>query len=116
MELSKTQKVICDLHLTAEDAETIANLNQVVFLVRQNNDNLIDEYCSRKSHEGFNNFINSSSNPMKAKQNCNEALRRINDERYEAIKNSKFLYIERTANSTVENTLKRVEEHFRLTN
>ena len=116
VELSKNQIVICDLHLTIEEAEKIANLNQIVFLIRENNENIIDDYCNRKSHEGFNRFINSSSNPEKAKQNCNTVLRTINEERCSAIKNSKFLYIERNENSTVENTLNIVEKHFGLTN
>lgn len=116
VELSKTQKVVCDLHLTIEEAEKLAYQNQIVFLIRENNDNIIDDYCNRKSHEGFNRFINSSSNPSKAKQNCNAVLRIINEERSNAIRNSKFLYIERNSKSTVENTLKIVEERFGLTN
>ena len=115
VELSKTQKVVCDLHLTVEEAGRLANRNQIVFLIRENNDNIIDDYCNRKSHEGFNRFINSSSNPNMAKQNCNEVLRIINEERCVAIRNSNFFYVERNENSTVENTLKQVEELFGLT-
>ena len=96
-ELSKNQKVVCDLHLTVEEAEKLANPNQVVFLIRENNENIIDDYCNRKSHEGFNRFINSSSSPSLAKENCNLVLRKINEEKTIAIKNSKFLYIERNA-------------------
>lgn len=114
VELSKNQIVVCDLHLTVEEAEKLANQNQVVFLIRENYDNIIDDYCHRPSHIGFNKFIHSSTNPAKAKQNCNEVLRIVNEERCQAIKNCKFLYIERNANSTVENTLKQVEEHFGL--
>lgn len=110
--LSKNQKVVCDLHLTVEEAKKLANPNQVVFLIRENNENIIDDYCNRKSHEGFNRFINSSSNPSLAKENCNLVLRIINEEKTIAIKNSKFLYIERNATSTVENTLKIIEKHF----
>ena len=63
---------------------------------------------------GFNRFIHSSTNPAKAKQNCNEVLRIVNEERCQAIKNSQFFYIERNANSTVQNTLNQVEQHFGL--
>jgi len=114
VELSKNQIVVCDLHLTVEEAEILANPNQVVFLIRENNDNIIDDYCHRPSHIGFNRFINSSTNPAKAKQNCNEVLKTINEERCQAIKNSNFFYVERNLNSTVEKTLKQVEEHFGL--
>lgn len=115
-ELSKNQKVVCDLHLTIEEAEKLSDPNQIVFLIRENNDNIIDDYCNRKSHEGFNKFINSATNPELAKKNCNEVLRIINVERSNAIRNSNFLYIERNKNSTVEKTLKIVEEHLGLNN
>lgn len=114
VELSKKQKVVCDLHLTVEEALQIAEQNQIVFLIRENNDNIIDDYCSRKSHQGFNTFINSATNPQKAKQNCNLVLKTINDERSDAIKNSSFLYIVRNANSSIENTLNQIEKHFGL--
>lgn len=116
VELSENRTVVCDLHLTAEEAEKLADPNRIVFLIKENNDNLIDDYCNRKSHEGFHAFINSSSDVTRAKQNCNEVLRIINDERSNAIKNSRFLYLERNAKSTVEDTLKTVERHFGLTN
>lgn len=114
IELSKKQKVVCDLHLLVDEAEQIANYNQIIFLIRENNDNIIDDYCNRPSHTGFNNFINSATNPTLAKKNCNDVLRRINEEKCHAIKNSKFAYIERNSNSTIENTLYQVEKHFGL--
>ena len=83
-------------------------------MIRENNDNIIEDYCNRKSHEGFNRFINSSTNPDKAKENCNRVLRTVNEERSRAIKNSQFLYIERNKDSTVENTLKQIEKQFGL--
>jgi len=113
-EISKSQKVVCDLHLTVEEADKIVNPNQIVFLIRESNENIIDDYCNRKSHEGFNKFINSSTNPAKAKENCNNVLKIVNQERTKKIKNSKYLWIERNENSTVEKTLKTIEKHFGL--
>ena len=112
--LSKNKKVVCDLHLTVEEAKQIASPNQIVFLIRENNDNIIEDYCNRKSHEGFKNFINSATNPDLAKENCNSVLRKLNEERCEAIKNSGFFFIERNKNSTVDKTLNLVEKHFNL--
>lgn len=112
--LSKNQKVVCDLHILPDEAKCLANFNQVVFLIRENNDNIIDDYCNRKSHEGFNKFINSATNPALAKENCNLVLRTINQERCDLIKKSGFLYIERNENSTVKQTLEIVEKHFGL--
>ncbi len=114
VELSKNNKVVCDLHLTVEEARLIANKNQIVYLIRENNDNIIDDYINRKSHIGFKLFINSSTDIEKAKRNCNVVLRELNIKRCEEIKNSEFYYIERNNDSTVEKTLKLVEEHFKL--
>jgi len=114
VELSKTQTVVCDLHLTVDEADELAYKNNIVFLIKENNDNLIDEYCNRKSHEGFKRFINSATNPEMAKKNCNAVLKKINDERCEEIRKRDYLYIERNEKSTVEKTLKIVEEHFGL--
>ena len=33
--LSKNQKVVCDLHILPDEAECLANFNQVVFLIRE---------------------------------------------------------------------------------
>ncbi|MBE5957847.1 MAG: shikimate kinase [Lachnospiraceae bacterium] len=114
VELSKNQKVVCDLHLNVDEARQIANTNQLVFLIREDNTNIIDDYINRKSHEGFKNFINSSTNPELAKENCNSVLRELNEKRCKDIRNSEYLYIERNANSTVEKTLELVERQFGL--
>lgn len=114
VELSKNQKLVCDLHLNVDEARQIANTNQLVFLIREDNTNIIDDYINRKSHEGFKNFINSSTNPELAKENCNNVLRELNEKRCRDIRNSEYLYIERNSNSTVEKTLELVEKQFNL--
>ena len=114
IELSKNQKVVCDLHLTVDEAREIADINQLVFLIREDNTNIIDDYINRKSHEGFKKFINSATNPEAAKKNCNEVLKTLNEKRCEDIRKSEYLYIERNNTSTVEQTLKLVEQQFKL--
>ena len=114
IELSKNQIVVCDLHLRVQEAHEITNRNQIVFLIRENNENIIEDYCNRPSHAGFNRYINTATNPEAAKRNCNEVLRKLNEERCYEIINSNFFYIERNENSSVENTLKQVENHFGL--
>lgn len=114
VELAQDKIVVCDLHITVEQAREVVYNNQIVFLIREDNAKIIDDYCNRKDHQGFNNFINSASDPVLAKNNCNQVLTSINDERCDAIRNSEFFYIERNANSTVENTLKLIEKHFKL--
>lgn len=109
--LSEKQTVICDLHLTLNEAMMITDSEHIVFLLR-NPKNVIDDYCNRPDHDDFNQFINSASNPSIAKENCNKTLEYINIEKYEAIKGSPYFWLERDENSTVENTLLIVEKHF----
>lgn len=114
IKLSENQKVVCDLHLSVEEARTIADYRQIVFLIRENNDDIIYDYCHRKSHEGFHEYINSATNPSSAKQNCNAVLRKLNDESCKIIRNSEFFWIARNEQSSVEKTLNMVEYHFGL--
>lgn len=114
-ELSKDNIVVCDIHLSVEEARLLSDVNHVIFLIRENNDNVMDDYISRKSHLGFKRFICTSSNVEKAKKNCNEVLKIINDEKCKAIKESEFKYIERNSLSTIEKTLQIIEKQFGLT-
>lgn len=115
LELSQRNKLVCDLHLSVNLAEQIAHNNQIVFLIRENNSDIINDYCQRESHSDFNAFINSATNPIQAKQNCNEVLRKLNTEQCDDIKASDFFWIARNSKSTVSDTLKAVEKHFGLT-
>lgn len=63
-------------------------------------------------HQDFNNFINSASEPRKAKAVCNETLKSLNENHYNAIKDSNYYWIERTSKSTVEETVRKVGRHF----
>lgn len=112
--LSRDNVVVCDIHLDVEEARLITDTSHIVFLIKEDNKHIIEDYINRKSHEGFKKYIYSSSNPILAKENCNEVLRIINEEKCNRIKNSEFKYIERNENSTVENTLNEVEKIFKL--
>lgn len=54
----------------------------------------------------------SASNIEKAKATCNVTLKTLNEKRYNDIKRSNFLWIERTENSTVADKLIRFVENF----
>ena len=112
IELSQNNTVVCDLHLSVNEAKQIAYNNQIVFLIRESNDDIIDDYCQRESHSDFNAFINSASNPIRAKRNCNDVLRKLNSEQCDEIIASDFFWIARNSTSTVFDTLKAVEKHF----
>lgn len=109
--LSQNQIVLCDCHLTIEEANRIADTSRVAFLIKDPI-NLVDDYCNRPDHQGFREFINSCTNVEQAKLTCNTTLRNINTQRYHQIKNSHYFWLERTEHSTVEDTVKQVEQHF----
>ena len=102
------------MHLSVNEAKKIAYNNQIVFLIIKNNSDIINDYCQRESHSGFNAFINSATNPTHAKHNCNDVLRKLNTEQCDDIKASDFFWIARNSKSTVSDTLKAVEKHFGL--
>lgn len=109
--LSQNQIVLCDCHLTVEEAEKFTEASRIVFLIKDPS-NLVDDYCNRPDHQGFSAFINSTSDIEKAKALCNAALKSLNEKKYKDIKDSIYYWIERTPKSTVDETLEKVERHF----
>lgn len=109
--LSQNGRIICDCHLTLEEAKRITEPSKVVFLVREPYD-LVDEYCARADHKDFSDFIHSASDFEKAKAVCSETLCTLNKENYNAIKISNYFWLERSSGRTVEDTVKLVEKHF----
>ncbi|MGN0542033.1 MAG: GNAT family N-acetyltransferase [Acutalibacteraceae bacterium] len=109
--LSQNQIVLCDCLLTMEQAKQLTDASRVVFLIKEPS-NIVDDYCNRPDHQDFNNFINSSSEPEKAKAVFNETLESLNKSHYKAIKDSDYYWVERTPKSTVEETVREVERHF----
>ncbi len=113
--ISQNQIVLCDCHLTMEQAAKITESSRVVFLIKDPS-NIIEDYCNRPDHQGFSDFINSAFNAKKAKETCNATLRSLNEKIYSDIKNSDYYWIERTSKSTIEETVEKVERHFGLVN
>ena len=109
--LSQNQIVLCDCHLTMEQAEKITEPSRIVFLIREPS-NLVEEYCNRPDHQGFSDFINSATDAVKAKETCNATLQSLNEKCYKDIKESSYFWLERTADSTVDETVRKVEQHF----
>lgn len=109
--LSQNQIVLCDCHLTMEQAEQLTDASRIVFLIKEPS-HIVDDYCNRPDHQDFNNFINRASDPEKAKAVCNETLKSLNENHYNAIKDSGYYWVERTPRSTVEETVRKVERHF----
>ena len=109
--LSQNQKVLCDCHLTLEQAEKFADPSRIAFLLKEPS-NIIEDYCNRPDHQGFSRFIHSATDVEKAKATCNQTLKSLNEGLYQAVKSSRFFWLERTPLSTVEDTVQKVEAHF----
>lgn len=111
--LSRDQIVLCDCHLTIEQAERITEPSRCAFLIKEPS-NIVEDYCNRPDHQDFRDFIHSATDVAKAKEVCNTTLLSLNEKNYKDIKNSKYFWVERDENSTVEATVKKVEQHFGL--
>lgn len=109
--LSQNQIVLCDCHLTMEEVKKYTEPSRIVFLIKEPS-NIVDDYCNRPDHQGFRDFINSASDTEKAKVVCNETLKSLNENYYNAIKENDYYWVERTPNSTVDETAEKVERHF----
>lgn len=109
--LSQNQIVLCDCHLTMEETEKITEASRIVFLIKEPS-NLVDDYCNRPDHQGFNDFINSASDTGKAKAVCSATLKSLNEKGYKDIKDSGYYWIERTPESMIDETVGKVEQHF----
>lgn len=113
IQVSAKKKILCDCHLTVEQAQMSSDPSRVVFLLKDPT-NLVDEYRKRWDHQGFNQYLNSASDVERAKKTVSTTLYELNIGHIEEIKSSDFFWLERTAESTVEDTLARVERHLGL--
>lgn len=111
--LSQNKIVLCDCHLTVEEAAKYTEASRIAFFIKEPS-NLIEDYCNRSDHQGFSDFINGASDVEKAKAVCNATLKALNEKRYNDIKGSNYFWIERTENSTIEETVQKAERHFGL--
>lgn len=111
--LSQDRIVLCDCHLTVEEARRLTDPERIVFLIKEPG-HLVDDYCDRPDHQGFSRFIHSATHVEKAKATCNETLKRLNEKRIAAIRSSEFFWLERRADSTVSDTVNGVARHFGL--
>lgn len=111
--LSQNQIVLCDCGFTLEEADILTEADRIIFLIKEAS-NLVDDYCNRPDHQDFNDFINSTSDTKRAKAICNATLKSLNEKLYNDVKCSNYFWIERTENSTVNETVRKVELHFGL--
>ena len=111
MRISKDQIVLCDCHLTLEQAAQITESSHVAFMLKKP-ENLVDEYCNRPDHQGFSDFIHSATDFEKAKATCNETLLSLNAKYYEDVKASGYFCVDRADGLSVEETVALTAKHF----
>ena len=111
--LSKDTKIICDCHLSVEQAEMISDPSRVVFMIKEPTE-LVEDYCNRPDHQDFSDFIHSATDYEKAKETCNKTLFALNSGNYKQIKNSNYFWLERSLKRSVEETVGIVEKHLNL--
>ena len=111
MRLSQNGKIICDCHLTLEQAAQVTEPSRMAFMIKKPV-NLVDEYCNRADHQGFSDFIHSATDVEKAKKTCNETLLSLNKKFYEDVKASEYFWLERDDKRSVEETAELVAKHF----
>ena len=114
MRMSKDQIVLCDCHLTLEQAAQVTDPSHVAFMLRKPV-NLVDEYCNRPDHQGFSDFIHSATDFEAAKATCNETLMSLNAKYYEDVKASGYFFVDRADGLSVEETVTRTAKHFGFT-
>lgn len=113
MRLSQNQKVLCDCHLTLEQAATVTDPSHIAFMIKKPV-NLVEEYCNRPDHQGFSNFIHSATDFEAAKKTCNETLMSLNEKYYEDVKASGYFFVDRGDGLGVEETVALTAKHFGL--
>lgn len=113
MRLSQNQKILCDCHLTLEQAATVTDPSRIAFMIKKPV-NLVEEYCNRPDHQGFSNFIHSATDFEAAKKTCNETLMSLNEKYYEDVKASGYFFVDRGDGLSVEETVALTAKHFGL--
>ena len=111
MRMSKDQIVLCDCHLTLEQAAQITDPAHVAFMLKKP-ENLVDEYCNRPDHQGFSDFIHSATDFEKAKATCNETLLSLNAKYYEDVRASEYFWLDRADGRSVEENAALTAKHF----
>lgn len=113
--LSQNGFIICDCHLNLLEAELFTSSDRIAFMLKEPND-LVEDYCSRPDHQGFNGFINSATDVETAKATVSTTLKSLNDKPYFSIKESGYFWLERDLNRSVDDTINLVAEHFGFKN
>ncbi len=111
--LSQNEKILCDCHMTLEQAAGLTDPSRIAFMLRKPED-LVDVYCNRPDHQGFSDFIHSATDFEAAKATCNETLLSLNAQYYLDVRESGYFYVDRADGKSVEETVALTAKHLGL--
>ena len=113
MKLSQNNKVVADICAPMQLLPEISEYNRVACLLAPA-ELVIRDYYERDDHREFIECIMSLKEPEKKLETQNELFRIGVQETFDMVKKYDLFNIVRNNESTVENTLKMLEEHFNL--
>jgi tRNA uridine 5-carbamoylmethylation protein Kti12 len=114
IKLSQNNKVMADVWIDDFDLLTeISDYNRIACLLAPG-ELIIRDYYQREDHIDFTNCIKSLKDPEKKFETQNELFRLGAKEMLEKAEKYNLFHIMRSEESTVGNTLKILEEHFKL--
>ncbi len=113
MKLSENQKVLADVLYSPDLTNEIIDYDHIVFLTVDRS--LIrSSYFKRPDKVGFYNYVKSLEMADVYFENIFRSLELTNDIEQREMKQSGFLMLERTEDSTVEGTMKEIVRHFKF--
>ena len=111
--LSQYGRLLCDCHLTPEQAELLSEPQRVAFMIREPV-SLAEEYSARPDHADFRRYLYSASDPEHAKAVCSETLFRLHDGFYRTVRNGRWFFVDRAEGLSAAETAARTAAHFGL--
>jgi len=114
IKLSQNNKIMADIWI--EDWQLLSEIsdyNRIACMLAPG-ELIIRDYYQREDHKDFTDFIQTLKDPEKKFETQNELFRLGAIEMAQKAKEYDFFTIMRTEYSTIEGTLKQLEEHFKL--
>ena len=113
IKLSQTNKVVADISMPISLLSQLSDYNRIACLLAPS-ELVIRDYYGREDHKEFYECIMSLSEPEKKLETQNELFRISVREIFDDVSKNNLFSIIRSEESTVEDTLKMLEEHFGL--
>lgn len=114
IKISQHRKVIADVCISMELLMQISDYNRIACLMAPPEMVTCEIYGSREDHKDFYDCILSLKEPEKKIATQNQLFRIGIEKTFEDVQKYGLFHIVRGENSTVEQTIKTLEEHFRL--